>query len=104
MARHTITQYVDDLDDTPLNEDEVQIIRFSFDGADYVLDVSKDNARKFYDVLEPFLTVAREDTKDVLEKANPADIRKWAQSKGMDVANRGKIPHEILQAYRNAHV
>ena len=103
MARRNITQYFDDLDDSPLNEDEVKIIRFSFEGTDYILDLSEDNARDFYDALDPFLKAARKDTKDVLEKANPADIRTWAQSKGMDVANRGKIPHDILQAYQDAH-
>ena len=103
MARQQITQYFDDLDESPLTEDEVQIIRFSVEGTDYVLDLSEDNARAFHEALDPFLKAARKDTKDVLEKANPADIRTWAQSKGMDVANRGKIPHAILQAYQDAH-
>ena len=103
MARQEITQYFDDLDDTPLSEDQVKIIRFSFEGTDYVLDLSEDNARDFYEALDPFLKVARKDAKDVLKKVNPADVRKWAQSKGMEVANRGKIPKEVMQAYRDAH-
>ena len=103
MARQQITQYFDDLDDSPLTEDEVQIIRFSVESTDYVLDLSEDNARAFHEALEPFITAAREESKDVLEKTDPADIRTWAQSKGMDVANRGKIPHTVMQAYRDAH-
>lgn len=103
MARQQIIQYFDDLDDSPLQEDEVKIIRFSVEGTDYVLDLSEDNARAFHEALEPFVAAAREDTKDVLEKTDPADIRKWAQNKGMDVANRGKIPQQVLQAYRDAH-
>lgn len=103
MARQEITQYFDDLDATPLSEGQVKIIRFSFDGTDYVLDLSEDNARAFYETLDPFLKVARKDTKDVLKKVNPADVREWAQSKGMEVANRGKIPQEVMRAYRDAH-
>ena len=35
MARREITQFFDDIDNSPLNEDEVIVIRFSVDGKDY---------------------------------------------------------------------
>lgn len=50
---------------------QVQIIHFSFEGTDYILDLTEDTARGFYDALEPFLQVARKDTKDVLKKVKP---------------------------------
>lgn len=103
MARREITQYFDDLDGTLLSDEEINVIRFSLDGTDYVLDLSADNARNFRELLQPYIEVAREETPNVLQKADPADIRRWAQSKGMDVANRGKIPHEIMRAYQEAH-
>lgn len=103
MARREITQYFDDLDGSALTEEELNVVRFSLDGTDYVLDLSANNAQEFRELLSPYLKVAREETADVLEKADPADIRRWAQSKGMDVANRGKIPHSIMKAYQEAH-
>ncbi|AGS35909.1 Lsr2-like protein [Corynebacterium maris DSM 45190] len=103
MARREITQYFDDLDGSALTEEELNVVRFSLDGTDYVLDLSEDNAREFRELLARYLEVAREETANVLEKADPADIRQWAQSKGMDVANRGKIPHSIMKAYQEAH-
>ena len=42
MARREITQIYDDLDDKPLQETDVHVIRFSIDGSSYVMDVSKE--------------------------------------------------------------
>ncbi|CAB0738315.1 Lsr2 family protein [Corynebacterium diphtheriae] len=46
MARREITQYFDDIDNTPLTEDQVHVVRFGVNGINYVLDLSADNAQK----------------------------------------------------------
>lgn len=103
MARREITQYFDDLDQTPLSEDELHVVRFSLNGTDYVLDLSEKNATKFLELLEPYLKVARTAPVDQLANVNPADIRRWAQANGHPIANRGKIPFSIIEQYRAAH-
>ncbi|MCT1689611.1 Lsr2 family protein, partial [Brevibacterium sp. p3-SID960] len=36
-------------------------------------------------------------------RSDTAQIRKWAQDKGYEVSDRGRIPSEIVEAYDNAH-
>lgn len=103
MARREITQYYDDLDKSPLTEDELRVIRFSLDGTDYTLDLSQQNADKFLELLEPYLAVANTAPTDRAAAANPADIRAWAAKNGHQVANRGKIPTKVIDAFRAAN-
>ena len=59
MARREITQYFDDIDNSPLKDDEVNTIRFSVDGNHYVLDLSEKNAADFRSAVEPWISAAR---------------------------------------------
>ncbi len=103
MARREVTQYYDDLDGTPLAESDHQSVKFSFNGIDYALDLSKANLQRFHDVLTPYIAAAREVPKDPRSRVEASQIREWARKKGLKVAQRGKIPFEILDAYRNAN-
>lgn len=110
MARRDVTHYFDDLDNTPLQEKDLHVVRFGVDGTDYVLDLSEDNAQQFRRVLEPYITAARKVTptrtskrENVSTRGNSRAIRQWAQDQGMKVSSRGKIPHEIIDAYNKAH-
>lgn len=116
MARRELIQYIDDLDGTTLNEGEVNVIQFSFAGRDYVIDLSEKNAKKFEELLRPYIENATLDTEAGTRTrrraaANPnaahtrernRKIRKWAQDKGMEVADRGALPKSIIEAYENA--
>lgn len=104
MARREITQYFDDLDETPLNEDEVDIINFSLDGTDYILDLSHKNGAKFREALAPFLAAAREAPVDLMATVTASEIRRWAKENNFAVAHRGKIPNEVIEAFEKAHV
>lgn len=106
MARREVTQYFDDLDNTPLSEDQVHVIRFSVDGNDYIIDLSEQNAAQFREALEPYIKAARpapSASRGSNARVHPKEIRRWAQSQGLAVAHRGKIPHEIINAYNEAH-
>lgn len=110
MARREITQFFDDLDNTPLSEEDLHIVRFGLEGTEYVLDLSEDNARELHRLLEPYVNAARKVTQprptrreSVSTRGNSRAVRQWAQEQGMKVANRGKIPHEIIEAYNKAH-
>lgn len=110
MARREVTHFFDDLDNTQLTEDSVHILHFSVNGVDYVLDLSEDNADGFRRLLEPYIAAARtvKSTRAarrerVSTRNDSRAIRQWAQEQGMQIADRGKIPHQVIEAYDRAH-
>ncbi len=116
MARREITQYFDDLDNTPLNEDEIQIVEFSVNGTDYILDLSQNNRAKFDEALAPFVSKARKNTRSTARRngrsassarGNSPElnkrIREWAQENGLEVSSRGRISSDVVEAFEKAH-
>lgn len=110
MARREVVQFYDDLDNTPLTEEEVNTIRFSVDGTAYILDLKKENADQFRENLQRYVEVAR---KDLSAFAAPRrryqrnnrtrEIRQWALDNGKDVPLRGRVPFKIIEEYEAAH-
>ncbi|AUZ42528.1 Hypothetical protein CpOVI03_00608 [Corynebacterium pseudotuberculosis] len=104
MARREITQFFDDIDNTPLDESEVRVISFSFDGEDFTIDLSEENAEKFREAIRPYTEKAsRTMSQRTPVGHDPKDVRQWAKSKKIDIAARGKIPQEVIDAYIQAH-
>lgn len=103
MARQNITQFFDDLDHTPLHESDVRVIRFGLHGKNYVLDLKPENAERFLAKLKPYVEAAQEACDANEPAVDPAKIRRWAQNEGLPIANRGKIPLSIVEAFRDAH-
>lgn len=106
-----VIAFVDDLDGTPLDRDEAVIVEFSFKGKTYRLDLSRENAQKFGDALDPFISKAKRlyATERAAERAarHPVrrtrtdlnEVREWATQNGYEVADRGRVKREILEAY-----
>lgn len=117
MARRELIQYIDDLDGTPLDSDDHQVVRFSFRGKNYILDLSQENAEKFEQVLEPYIAKATIDHGTVVAprkrtstNSNAAEardrnrkIRQWARENGLEVADRGALPKSIIEQYESAN-
>ncbi|MEJ4113584.1 Lsr2 family protein [Corynebacterium kroppenstedtii] len=116
MARRYVPQIFDDLDGTELTESDATEIHFTVDGTAYMLEVSEGNARKFHEVLEPFISSAtkesgrgrrrssyRNNVSSEATKARNRAIRKWANDNGYNVAPRGQIKKDIIEAYDRAH-
>ncbi|MCQ4609864.1 Lsr2 family protein [Corynebacterium sp. CCUG 61414] len=103
MARQNITQFFDALDHTPLHEADVRVIRFGLQGKNYVLDLKPENAERFLAQLKPYVEAAREACDATDRALDPAEIRRWAQTEGLPIANRGKIPLGIVEAFHEAH-
>lgn len=115
MARREIIQYFDDIDNSPLTDNEVNIIRFSVDGNHYVIDLSEDNAAKFRAALQPWIDAAQPDPTEqkssgsrhsgpsaAARRERSRAIRAWARANGYTVSDRGKIPASIIEAYDKA--
>ena len=107
MARVTQVSLVDDVDGSAADE----TVSFSLEGRQYELDLSKKNAAKLRDAFAPFLASARRAGGRGRSKATqrpPTDrerttaIREWARQNGHKVADRGRIPANVLEAYEKA--
>jgi hypothetical protein len=106
-VKRTITEfYTDDL--TGEAHDSVRSIRFSLNDANYEIDLTEENAAALGDVLQPFMMRARVlrptrsgkgKVRNTRNRNESGLIREWARSNSYDIAERGRIPREILEAY-----
>jgi hypothetical protein len=111
VAKQTTVILVDDLDGSEATEQ----VEFAVDGRSYEIDLSAENSAKFREVLAPYISAARRrsgrrtTTSDAAparpasDRAHNQAIREWAASQGMKISERGRIPTNILQAYRDSH-
>ena len=110
MARKVEVQLIDDIDGSKAEE----TVKFSIDGINYEIDLSKKNATKLRSSLEPYVTagqklgrapVHRVSTRAQGIAAAKTDreqnqaIREWAQRRGMEVSPRGRISRSIIEQY-----
>ena len=102
MATKTTTVLIDDIDGTEASK----TITFSFDGTNYSIDLSDDNAKALRDALKPYTKVATIVTARRSSaggsKSNSAElaaIREWAGKNGHEVSPRGRIPQSIVDEY-----
>jgi Lsr2 len=113
MAQRVVL--TDDLD----GSEATQTISFRINGQEYEIDLSDENAQRFHQALEPYVTNSRQ----VQRQPEPQrrgrgdgrrrtggsgrddipQIRAWAEAQGMDVSARGRIKKEIIDAYDQAH-
>ena len=54
MSRREVTHFYDDLDHSLIPEDQLEVVRFSVNGQNYLIDLSTDNARHFHNLLAPY--------------------------------------------------
>jgi hypothetical protein len=109
MARETITRLVDDLDGSAAS----RTVRFSWQGVSYEIDMSDEHTREFDRAVEPYVQAARRVTGAARKSAgrrgqasrelNLAAVRSWAAQNGHRVAERGRIPRQVLDAFQAAH-
>ena len=112
MAQQTHVQYIDDLDGTELG-DTANVVSFSFDGKDYSIDLSDENAETFREVMAPYVEAGRREygtgRKPARKSAskssarNTKAIREWAKANGYNVSERGRIPADVMAAYSEAN-
>lgn len=112
MAKQTVTRLLDDLDGGVAHE----TVKFALDGVTYEIDLSSKNAKKLRSELAayvekgsrlPHRTVVgaartggprRRGTAAAGRDQNRA-IRQWAQAKGFEVAERGRIRQDLVEEF-----
>lgn len=115
MAKRIIHQLIDDLDGSDADE----TVRFSVEGVDYEMDLSKRNVGKFNTTLQPWVEVAtkvgrtsraapyRRAVSDGRTPATAADrdrnreIRDWLVATGFAINDRGRIRQHLVELWEN---
>lgn len=108
--------YMDDMEDADVEADG-GTLRFSLEGTDYEIDLSKKNATKLRSVLGPFVAAARVSGKKFNRPSKPGApsvlasgynsdqltaIRTWANGNGFTVSLRGRVPADVIEAFEKA--
>jgi hypothetical protein len=118
MAQRTTIQLVDDLDGTASND--IRTVTFGLDGVEYEIDLTDDNAENLRKGLADFVATARRtggrvkrglgspastapSREGVRSKEQTQAIRDWAKNNGHQVAERGRIPGGVVEAFEAAH-
>lgn len=106
MAQKINVELVDDIDGGVADE----TIVFGLDGKQYQIDLSADNGKALRETLAEWIGAARKAgttaaKRNVRKPANTETtlIRTWAAENGLKVAERGRIPQQILDQYRAAN-
>jgi hypothetical protein len=110
VAKQIIHKLVDDLD----GGDAEETVKFSLDGVQYEIDLSKKNAGKLRDLFAPYVTAgskvgrggvvvggraARGRGGATADREQNKAIRAWAKKEGKEISDRGRIPQEIVDEY-----
>jgi hypothetical protein len=110
MAKKTevIVTVTDDLDGSKAE----RTVLFGWDGKSYEIDLSKRNAAALEKLLAPYIEAgrrvrangsSRRSSGSSAAKSDTADVRAWAAENGFTVSARGRIPANVIDAYRAAH-
>ncbi len=106
MAQKVQTLFVDDID----GSEAEGTVRFGLDGADYEIDLSVAHREELHKTLAAYVAHARKagSTRRPARGRSGASAidthkaREWAKEQGIDIKERGRIPANILEQYRQA--
>lgn len=114
MAQQVITRLIDDL----TGGDADETVKFSLDGHEFEIDLSRDNAGELRDGLAQYMAKARKAGKGTSapvarrgvangqrpagDRQRTAEIREWATRCGIAVSDRGRLSREVLRAYEDS--
>jgi hypothetical protein len=94
-----------------LSEQEgASTLAFGVDGDAYEIDLTDDEASAFRDLIAPYVGAARRVKSSATTRGrssapsdyNPAEVRKWAESQGITVPPRGRIPGDVIKQFKAA--
>ena len=125
MAQRTIVQLTDDLDGKPIPDGKGETIRFSLDRTDYEIDLTDKNAKALRDTVSKYIAAARRTGSGARGAGNrrgtgrrgsvgrggnetsrdydPKAVRVWAQSQGIEVSQRGRVPADLIAKFQEAN-
>ncbi|WP_267421185.1 MULTISPECIES: histone-like nucleoid-structuring protein Lsr2 [unclassified Curtobacterium] len=114
MAQKVTTHIVDDLTGDTIEDGAGRTVTFGFDGTNYEIDLTDNNADALRDAFSVYIAAARKvnsrsgraSTGSAPRRGNSEElgkIREWANANGHDVSSRGRISQAVRDAYDAAH-
>jgi hypothetical protein len=108
VARKVIEEIVDDYTGQLIAGDDVHHVHVAVGRRSWDLDLSTASLAALETVVEPFVvraavSVAHPARRAKAAAGRPADIKEWARQNGFEVAQRGRIPGRVMDAYQAAH-
>jgi hypothetical protein len=109
MARHETVVITDDLD----GSEGAKTYTFSYQGAQYEVDLGGKNAAKLEKALSPFIDAGRKlgggggrrqdrQRGSGRSASDAAAVRAWARTNNIHVPQRGRIPQTVRDQYAAA--
>ncbi|AQA13107.1 Lsr2 family protein [Streptomyces samsunensis] len=104
MAQRVVVTISDDLEGGEAEE----TVTFGLDGKLYEIDLNSANASKLRDALAPYVDAGRKRARSgktyrhTAVAPDPAAVRAWARSHGMEVPPRGRIPKKVYEAFNES--
>jgi len=109
LVTKTNVMLVDDLDgESPAGT----TVKFGISGTDYEIDLTDNNAAQFRNALSKYLSAARKVSSaskgraavrhTTTDSIDPAAVRAWAKSQGIEVSPRGRIKSDVVEQFRAA--
>ncbi|ATY13104.1 Lsr2 family protein [Amycolatopsis sp. AA4] len=109
MAQKVLVEMIDDLDGSEAG----QTVPFGLDGVQYEIDLSDENAAALRQELSTFIAAARRTggrkaavrataAPTAEERERSKAIRTWALDNNWAIAERGRIPREVIAAYEES--
>lgn len=106
MVQRINTILISDLSDRECT-DGGETVDFSHRGVNYSIDLTAKGAKKFDDVMFPYLDSARRvsgrqasRSSSTVTEVDSRTVRRWAQAKGIAVPARGRIPNAVIERFR----
>ncbi|OFI39538.1 hypothetical protein BIU82_00200 [Arthrobacter sp. SW1] len=112
MAKEVIYRLVDDLTGETIPEGEGETLHFTYNGSNYEIDLSAENATEFHELLGKYAKAGRKiavapvrqaPAKKSSDRERLVEIRAWAAANGYSVNSRGRIAQSIVDAYEAAN-
>jgi hypothetical protein len=117
VAQRTIVQLTDDLDGKPIAEGRGETVRFALDRQDYEIDLADKNAKAMRDAVSKYVAAARRvgsssrsgrgrggrSSAAASRDYDPKAVRAWAESQGIEVSQRGRVPADLVARFRAAN-
>ena len=113
--KETVTvAFTSDLSGKEITDNDAPTVTYGWDGITYEIDLTTDEAERFYKAIEKYIAVSRKATqtagrrtrsKTATSTGGPtaAEIREWGRSNGYDVPERGRIPGGVRDAFDAAN-
>jgi hypothetical protein len=106
LAQKIQTLFVDDID----GSEAEGTVRFGLDGANYEIDLSVVHSEELHKALAPCIAHARKTSatrhaargRRIASAISTHMVREWAKEQGIEIKDRGRVPADIVEKYRQA--